>query len=113
MELLRSRHGKPHRYGVYVWIAVTCHLQFWKNDRDLLRATALARGWIRYRNMSQHRKLNLEKKIVQLFFRNVAPVFDVMVPSRNSSPCLCAAHMPLLSVPQPVTRQRSEGAVMC
>ena len=76
---------------VYVCIAVTCHLQFRKNDRDLSHATALVLGWIGYRNMSQHRKLALEKKTVQLFFSNVAPVFDVMVPSRNSSPCLCAA----------------------
>ena len=53
--------------------------------------------------MSQHRKLALEKKIVQLFFSNVDAVFDVMVLCRNRSPCLCATHMPLLSVPQLVT----------
>ena len=44
-----------------------------------------------------------EKKIVQLFFSNVDAVFDVMVLCRNRSPCLCATHMPLLSVPQLVT----------
>ena len=33
-------------------LAVTCHLHFWQNDRDLLRATALTRGWNGYRNES-------------------------------------------------------------
>ena len=31
-------------------LAVTCHLHFWQNDRDLLRATAVAQGWDGYRN---------------------------------------------------------------
>ena len=35
-------------------LAVTCHLHFWQNDRDLLRATAVTRGWNGYRNKSQH-----------------------------------------------------------
>ena len=38
-------------------LAVTCHLHFWQNDSDLLRATAVTRGWNRYRNKSQHRNL--------------------------------------------------------
>ena len=45
-------------------LAVTCHLHFWRNDQDLLRATAVTRGWNAYRNKSQHRKLTLEKKIL-------------------------------------------------
>ena len=45
-------------------LAVTCHLHFWQNDRDLLRATAVTRRWKGYRNKSQHRKLTLEKKIL-------------------------------------------------
>ena len=28
---------------VYACLAVTCHLHFWQNDRDLLRATAVTR----------------------------------------------------------------------
>ena len=32
-------------YRVHVCLAVTCHLHFWLNDRDLLRATAVTRGW--------------------------------------------------------------------
>ena len=48
---------------VYACLAVTCHLHFWQNDRDLLCATAVTRGWNRYWNKSQHRKSTLEKKI--------------------------------------------------
>ena len=35
------------------------HLHFWQNDRDLLRATAVTRGWNGYRNVSQHTKLTM------------------------------------------------------
>ena len=45
-------------------LAVTCHLHFWRNDRDLLRDTAVTRGWNGYRDKSQHRKISLEKKIL-------------------------------------------------
>ena len=31
-----------------MFLAVTCHLHFWQNDRDLLRATAVTRGWNGY-----------------------------------------------------------------
>ena len=31
---------------------VTCHLHFWQTDQDLLRATAVTRGWNEYRNKS-------------------------------------------------------------
>ena len=31
---------------------VTCHLHFWQNVWDLLRATAVTRGWNEYRNES-------------------------------------------------------------
>ena len=31
-------------------LAVFCHLHFWQNDRDLLRATAVTRGSNEYRN---------------------------------------------------------------
>ena len=31
-------------------LAVSCHLHFWQNDRDLLRATAVTRGSNEYRN---------------------------------------------------------------
>ena len=54
---------QSHIHKVYACLAVTCHLHFWQNDRDLLRATAVTRGWNGYRNKSQHRKSTLEKKI--------------------------------------------------
>ena len=41
---------------MYACLAVTCHLHFWQNDRDFLRATVVTRGWNGYRNKSQHRK---------------------------------------------------------
>ena len=36
-------------------IRIPCHLHFWQNGRDLLRATAVTRGWYGYRNKSQQK----------------------------------------------------------
>ena len=36
---------QSHIHKVYARVAVTCHLHFWQNDQDLLRATAVTRGW--------------------------------------------------------------------
>ena len=36
---------QSHTRKVHACLAVTCHLHFWQNDRDLLRAPAVARGW--------------------------------------------------------------------
>ena len=61
--LCTPRSHKPchftqsHVSKVHACLAVTCHLHFWQNDRDLLRATAVTRGWNGYQNKSQHRKL--------------------------------------------------------
>ena len=55
---------QSHIRKVYAYLTVTCQLHFWQNDRGLLRATAVTRGWNEYRNKSQHRKLALEKKIL-------------------------------------------------
>ena len=55
---------QSHIHKVYACLPVTCHLHFWQNDRDLLRATAVPREWNGYRSKSQHRKLTLEKKIL-------------------------------------------------
>ena len=41
-----------HIRKMYACLAVTCQLHFWQNDRDLLRATVVARGWNEYRNKS-------------------------------------------------------------
>ena len=55
---------QSHIRKVYTCLAVTCHLHFWQNGRDLLRATAVTWGWNGYRNKSQHRKSTLKKKIL-------------------------------------------------
>ena len=36
---------QSHIRKVHAYLAVTCHQHFWQNDRDLLRATAVTRGW--------------------------------------------------------------------
>ena len=48
---------------VHVCLAVTCHLHFWQNDRDILRVTTVTRGWDGYRNKSQQRSLPWGKEI--------------------------------------------------
>ena len=55
---------QSHILKVYACLDVTCHLHFWQNDLDLLRATAVTRGWNGYWNKSQHRKSTLERKIL-------------------------------------------------
>ena len=54
---------------MHAYLAVICHLHFGQNDRGLLRATAVTRGWNGYRNKSQHRKLTLENKILPPLLR--------------------------------------------
>ena len=50
-----SRHFmQSHiRRDVNACLAVTCRLRFGKNERDLLRATAVTRGWNGYENMRE------------------------------------------------------------
>ena len=67
MTNAEARFNKSHIHKVYACLVVTCHLHFWQNDRDLLRATVVTRGWNGYRNKSQHRKSTLEKKILPPF----------------------------------------------
>ena len=64
---------QSHIRKVYACLAVTCHLHFWQNDRDFLRATVVTRGWNGYRNKSQHRKSTLEKKILPLLLQGFEP----------------------------------------
>ena len=52
---LQCHFIQSHIGRVYVCSAVTCHLYFWQNDWDLLRATAVTRVWNRSWNKSQHR----------------------------------------------------------
>ena len=67
MTNAEARFNKIHIRKVYACLAVTCHLHFWQNDRDFLRATVVTRGWNGYRNKSRHRKSTLEKKILPPF----------------------------------------------
>ena len=39
----------------HLCLAVSCHLHFWHNDWDLLRATAVTWGWNGYQNKSQQK----------------------------------------------------------
>ena len=64
---------QSHIHKVYACLDVTCHLHFWQNDRDILRATVVTRGWNGYRNKSQHRKSTLEKKILPPFQQGFEP----------------------------------------
>ena len=73
MTNAEARFNKSHIRKVYACLAVTCHLHFWQNDRDLLRATAVTWGLNGYRNKSQHRKSTLEKKILPLFQQGFKP----------------------------------------
>ena len=56
---------------VYACLGVTCHLRFWSNDRGLLRATAITRGWnghgIRVSTQSRLAKKILSLRRVQLW----------------------------------------------
>ena len=73
MTNAEARFNKSHIRKVYACLAVTCHLHFWHNDRDFLRATVVTRGWNGYRNKSQHRKSTLEKKILPPFQQGFEP----------------------------------------
>ena len=84
---------QSHIRKVYACLAVTCHLRFWQNDRGLLRATAVTRGWNGYRNKSQHRKLTLEKKILP-------PLQQGFEPATFRSRVLCSNHW---AIPAPPT----------
>ena len=75
---------QSHILKVYACLAVTCHLHFWQNDRDLLRATVVIRGWNGYWNKSQHRKSTLEKKILPPFQQGFEPaIFQSRVRRSN------------------------------
>ena len=65
MTNAEARFNKIHIRKVYACLVVTCHLHFWQNDRDFLRATVVTRGWNGYRNKSQHRKSTLESSTAE------------------------------------------------
>ena len=86
MTNAEARFNKSHIRKVYACLAVTCHLHFWQNDRDFLRATVVTRGWNGYRNKSRHRKSTLEKKILPPFQQGFEPAtFQSRVRRSNHS----------------------------
>ena len=60
---LQSHFIWSHIRRMYVCLPVSYHLHFGQNDWDLLCATAVRQGWNGYQ-ISQHRKLTLENKII-------------------------------------------------
>ena len=91
---------QSHICKVYACLAVTCHLCFCKNDRGLLCATAVTRGWNGYRNKSQHRKLTLEKKIL-------LPLQQGFEPETLRSRLWCSNHW---VIPAPMWQEHRESA---
>ena len=65
MTNAEARFNKSHIRKVYACLAVTCHLHFWQNDRDFLRATVVTRGWNGYRNKS-HFSMTLTHIIIYI-----------------------------------------------
>ena len=80
---------------MHACLAVTCHLHFWQNDRDFLRATVVTRGWNGYRNKSQHRKSTLEKKILPPFQQGFEP-------ATFQSRVRCSNHWAIPAPPRPL-----------
>ena len=70
---LQCHFIQSHIGTVYACLPVTFHLHLWQNDRDLLRATAVTRGWNGYPNKSHHRKLTLEKKTLPPLLQGFEP----------------------------------------
>ena len=97
MTNAEARFNKIHIRKVYACLAVTCHLHFWQNDRDFLRATVVTRGWNGYRNKSQHRKSTLEKKILLPFQQGFEP-------TTFQSRVRCSNHWAIPAPPQTQAR---------
>ena len=93
---------QSHLRKVYACLAVTCHLRFWQNDRGLLRATAVTRGWNGYRNKSQHRKLTLEKKILPPLQQGFEPATLQSRVRRSNHWAIPAIFFPLPPPPYPL-----------
>ena len=53
-----SHFKQNHICKVYACLAITCHLHFWQNDQDLLRAIVVTQGWNGYQNKESAQKVN-------------------------------------------------------
>ena len=94
-----SRHFmQSHIRRMHLCLAVTCHLHFWQNDRDLLGATAVTPGWNGCRNKNQHRTFTFEKQL----FPSVLPVLD---PVTFRSRVRCSNHR-AIHAPENVRRPK-------
>ena len=80
---------QSHIRKVYACLAVTCHLHFWQNDRGLLRATAVTRGWNRYRNVRLHSQHFLHQLLLVcplLYFLLLLLSVNLLEPEEDSFP---------------------------
>ena len=73
MTNAEARFNKIHIRKVYAFLAVTCHLHFWQNDRDFLRATVVTRRWNGYPNKSQHKSRPWRRKFSRRSSRDSNP----------------------------------------
>ena len=97
---------QSHVRKVHAYLAVTCHLHFWQNDRDLLHAIAVTRWWSGYRNKRQYRKFTLEMKILPRPFNHESGVLTtelslttrIQTLSVSVSVCLSLLYMVLLAL---------------
>ena len=62
-----------HIRRVHACLAVTCHLHFWQNDRDLLRATAVTREWNEYEIRVSTECWSWRRKILLQLLRRLEP----------------------------------------
>ena len=88
---------QSHIRKLYACWAVTCHLHFWQNDWDLLRATAVTQGWNGYQNKSQRRKSTREKKILPPLLQGFEPVIFQSQVRRCNHWAIPAIHLELCS----------------
>ena len=64
---------QSHILKVLACLAVTYHLHFWQNDRGLLRACYCVNTGLTDTEISQLRKLTLEKKILPPLLQGFEP----------------------------------------
>ena len=95
---------QSHIRKVYAWLAVTCHLHFCQNDRDILRSTAVTWGWNGYRNKSHTESLPRRK-----FFSHRSCGDSNARPFGHESGDLTTELSPLPNGPKPVLTSSSNS----
>ena len=102
IHFMQSRIRKVHPC-----LAVACHLHFWQNDRDLLRATAVTRGWNEYRN-----KFSTESRPGRRKFSRRSCRVSNPRPFDHESGALTTELSPLPSNNDDLVRRRQESDLM-